>query len=60
MFLSEQKKKLIVQILQTNIKKTKWVLDNKKLEEEKKSLLSDKTNQMEEIIQILNPDKPEK
>ena len=60
MFLSEQQKKLIVQILQTNIKKTKWVLDNKKLEEEKKSLLSDKINQMEEIIQILNPDKPEK
>ena len=40
MTLSEQQKALIAQILQTNIRKTRWVLDNKQLVEEKKALLS--------------------
>lgn len=56
MFLSAQQKSLIVQTLQMNIKKTKWVMDNKELEEEKKNFLSDKINQMEEIVKILQSD----
>ena len=54
--LSEQQKHLIVQTLQTHIKKTQWVVDNKELEEKKKDFLSNRIQQMEEIIQLLQPE----
>ena len=57
MSLSEQQKSLIVQILQTNIKKTRWVLDNKQLKEEKQSFLTKRISQMEEIIQAFQEDR---
>ena len=56
MTLSEEQKYLIVQTLQTHIKKTQWVVDNKDLEEKKKNFLSGRIQQMEEIIQILQPE----
>ena len=56
MTLSENQKHLIVQTLQTQIKKTQWVVDNKDLEGKKKDFLLNRIQQMEEIIQILQPE----
>lgn len=53
MNLSKEQKELLSQILQTNIRKSKWVVDNKKLEEKKKTQLEGKICQMEEILQLL-------
>ena len=53
MLLSKEQKELIVQTLQTQVKKTQWVVDNKDIEEKKKDSLSNKIRQMKEIIAIL-------
>ena len=53
MSLSEEQKELLLQIVQTNIKKTEWVVENKKLEEKKKKQLEEKVHKMKEIAQIL-------